>query len=161
MSDSQATGVVSRVIAALSGDTALAEAGGFLERDVVIHVDDGETHRGIALWKRWVHLMRERGRMSDLRFEPMTTAVDGDVVTVKFHWSGRPRHGRNGQRPPTTNLVRYRVAGDRIAEIWTRKANYVDVFGPWIARTACYRLFLCWGWLYFLTRRDPAFRLSP
>jgi SnoaL-like domain len=159
--ESPATAVVSRVIAALSGDTALAEAGGFLERDVLIHVDDGESHRGLGLWKRWVHLMRERGRLGDLRFEPVTTVVDGDLVTVTFHWSGRSRRGRSGRRPPTTNLVRYRVAGDRVAEIWTRKANYVDVFGRWIAVRACYRLFLCWGWLYFVMRRDPAFRLGP
>jgi hypothetical protein len=33
------------------------------------------------------------------------------------------------------------------------------VFGPWIRVTALYRLFLVYGLLYFLVRRDPAFRL--
>jgi hypothetical protein len=153
------TTVVARVIAVLSGDRALGEVAGCLDRDVLIHVDEGETHRGIGLWKRWVHLMRERGRLAGLRFEPLATEVAGDVVSVTFRWSGRAR--RAGRRPPSTNRVRYRVAGDRVVEIWTGKANYVDVFGPWIARTAWYRLYLAWGWLYFLVRRDPELRLAP
>ena len=152
--------VVTRLIAVLSGDRPLGEVGACLDRDVVIHVDDGDTHRGIGLWKRWVHLMRERGRLRDLRFVPVAMDVAGDVVDVTFHWSGESRRGRPSGRVPTVNRVRYRVTGERISEIWTRKANYVDIFGRWIASTAFYRLFLLWGLLYFLVRRDPQFRLD-
>ncbi len=49
----------------------------------------------------------------------------------------------------------------RITEIWTRKANYSDVFGRWIRVTALYRLFLLWALVYFLVRRDPELRLNP
>jgi ketosteroid isomerase-like protein len=153
--------VVARVIALLSGEGTLARADQCLDREVVIHVDDAETHRGIGLWKRWVHLMRERGRLRDLRFEPATVEVSGDLVRVTFRWSGERRRGRETGRPRTTNTVQYRVKDGRVVEIWTRKANYVDVFGPWIRVTPCYRLFLLWGVLYFLVRRDPAFRLTP
>lgn len=161
MSEGDGRPVVSRLIAVLSGDQPLAAAGACLDRHVVIHVDDSETHQGLALWKRWVHLMRERGRLRGLRFEPATMAVTGDLVRVTFHWSGQPRRGRGSGRPRTINTVQYRVSDGRIAEIWTRKANYVDVFGSWIRVTAFYRLFLLWGLVYFLVRRDPEFRLDP
>jgi hypothetical protein len=153
--------VVEGVIRLLSGDRALAGAGECLARDVVIHVDDAEVHRGIGLWKRWVHLMRERGRLRDLRFDPATADVTGDRVRVTFRWSGSARRGRETGRPRTVNTVQYRVQSGRVAEIWTRKANYVDVFGGWIRVTALYRLFLLWGLVYFLVRRDPEFRLDP
>ncbi|MGH6689247.1 MAG: nuclear transport factor 2 family protein [Gammaproteobacteria bacterium] len=160
-SELEARTAVTRVIAVLSGDTPLAGVEACLDRDVIIHVDGSETHRGIALWKRWVHLMRERGRLHDLRFEPEMTEVTDGVVDVTFQWSGGVRRGRDTGRPRTLNHVRYRVEDDRIVEIWTRKANYVDVFGPWIRLTPLYRLFLLWGLVYFLARRDPAFRLDP
>jgi hypothetical protein len=153
--------LVAGVIAVLSGDRPLAAVAGCLTPDVVIHVDEAETHRGIGLWKRWVHLMRERGRLADLRFVPIATRMDGDVTSVTFRWAGQARRGRRRRHEPTVNHVRYRVAGERISEIWTRKANYVDVFGGWIAWTACYRLYLAWGLLYFFVRRDPEFRLDP
>jgi SnoaL-like protein len=156
-----AEAVVARLIAVLSGDRPIGEVGACLDPHVVIHVDDAETHRGIGLWKRWVHLMRERGRLEDLRFVPVAVDVAGDVVDVTFRWSGELRRGRPSGREPTVNRVRYRVKGACIGEIWTHKANYVDIFGRWIAVTACYRLFLLWGLLYFLVRRDPAFRLDP
>jgi hypothetical protein len=153
--------VVGRLIEILSGDRALGEADGCLDRGVVIHVDDAETHRGIALWKRWVHLMRERGRLRGLRFDPAAVDVTGDVVRVTFRWSGEIGRGRDSGRPATVNTVRYRVRDGSITEIWTRKANYVDVFGRWIRVTALYRLFLLWGLVYFRLRRDPEFRLEP
>ena len=161
MSDDDPRAVVARVIELLSGDRPLSAAGTCLDRDVVIHVDDGETHRGLGLWKRWVHLMRERGRLHDLRFVPLTTDVAGDLVQVTFRWAGAPRRGGSAVRTPTVNTVRYRVGNGSVGEIWTRKANYVDVFGPWIRVTALYRLFLLRGLLYFLARRDPEFRLEP
>jgi hypothetical protein len=161
VSHDTADAVVARVIALLSGDRALALADEWLDREVIIHVDDAETHRGLGLWKRWVHLMRERGRLRNLRFEPASTDVRDDLVRVTFRWSGTPRRGRDSGRPRTLNTVQYRVRDGSVVEIWTRKANYVDVFGPWIRVTACYRLFLFWGVLYFLVRRDPAFRLTP
>jgi hypothetical protein len=153
--------VVARLIAVLSGDVPLAGVDACLDRDVVIHVDGAETRRGIGLWKRWVHLMRERGRLRDFRFEPDTMDVTNGVVAVTFRWSGGLRRGRDAGRGRTLNHVRYRVEDDRIVEIWTRKANYVDVFGPWIRFTPLYRLFLLRGLVYFLARRDPDFRLDP
>ena len=148
---------VEGVIELLSGDRPLRDADECLDRAVVIHVDDAETHRGLSLWKRWVHLMRERGRLRDLRFEPEAVEVRGDRTRVTFRWSGEMRRGRDRGR--TLNRVQYRVADGRVVEIWTHKANYVDVFGPWIRRTAGYRLFLLWGLVYFLLRRDPEFSL--
>jgi hypothetical protein len=152
---------VLQVIEILSGDRPLPEADACLDRAVVIHVDGSETHRGIALWKRWVHLMRERGRLRDLRFEPASVDVAGDLVHVTFRWAGAMRRGRDRGRPSTSNRVRYRVTDGSISEIWTRKANYVDIFGPWIRVTAFYHLFLLWGVVYFFVRRDPEFRLTP
>jgi len=53
------------------------------------------------------------------------------------------------------------VRDEIITEIWTRKANYVDVFGPWIRVRALYRLFLLWSLAYFGLSRDPQLRLRP
>jgi hypothetical protein len=152
---------VRQVIQTLSGDRPLAAAGECLDAGVVIHVDGGEVHRGLGLWKRWVHLMRERGRLRGLRFEPASVEAVGDRVRVVFRWSGERRRGGDPRRPVAVNVVEYRVEGSRVAEIWTRKANYVDVFGAWIRVTPLYRLFLLWGVGYFLIRRDPEFRLAP
>jgi ketosteroid isomerase-like protein len=153
--------VVLRLLEILSGDRPLAEAGQCLDPAVVIHVDDGETWRGIPVWKRWVHLMRERGRLADLRFEPLAVDVTVDVVWVTFRWAGRLRRGREAGRPRTTNTVGYRLRDGIITEIWTRKANYVDVFGPWVRATALYRLYLAWALVYFGVHRDPELRLRP
>ncbi len=161
VSPHEAPEVVGRLIQILSGDETLAAAGECLDHGVVIHVDDSEIHHGVALWKRWVHLMRERGRLRDLRFDPAAMGVTGDLVRVTFRWSGEIRRGRDTGRPRTVNTVQYRVQDGSITEIWTRKANYVDIFGRWIRVTAFYRLFLLWGLVYFLVRRDPEFRLAP
>ena len=85
---------VARIIELLSGDRPLDAAEACLDPAVIIHVDGVETHRGLPLWKRWVHLMRERGRLRDLRFERQAVDVDGDLVRVTFRWSGRERRGR-------------------------------------------------------------------
>jgi hypothetical protein len=150
---------VARLIDVLSGDRPLGDADACLDRDVIIHVDDAETWRGIAIWRRWIHLMRARGRLDSLRFEPLTVDAAAGVTWVTFQWSGRPRGGRAASGPPTVNRVGYRMRDGIIVEIWTRKANYVDVFGPWIRVTAWYRAFLAWAFVYFLLRRDPTFRL--
>src|SRR5262249_30492025 len=117
--------VVARLIEILSGDRPLAAADDVLDRGVVIHVDGADTHRGRGRWKRWVHLMRERGGLSGLRFEPAAMEVTADLVRVTFRWSGELRRGGERRRSPTINTVQYRVTDGRIVEIWTHTANYV------------------------------------
>lgn len=153
--------VVWRLIEILSGDRPLAEAPACLDPGVLIHVDDGQAWRGIPIWKRWVHLMRVRGRLDGLRFEPVAVDVTVDVTWVTFRWSGRLRRGRETGRPRTINTVGYRVRDGVIAEIWTRKANYVDVFGPWIRVGVLYRLYLAWALVYFCAHRDRELRIRP
>ena len=76
---------------------------------------------------------------------------DPCIVNLAIRWSGIRGSDRLPSTTPETYPLRFRVKGNRIVEIWSRKANYVFIFGRWIRFAVLYRLFLGWAILYFAT----------
>jgi flavin-dependent dehydrogenase len=116
--------LIARLLAVISGDASVADAEDLLAPDVVCHMDRYDV-RGTRVWKDWLEFLcrKARGQVKvDLdRFE---TNPDGTITA--FGWlrvEGSP------ERTPQQNWARYRVDGNRIAEVWTTRANYERIFG--------------------------------
>ncbi len=82
------------------------------------------------------------------RYQILAAQEDSDRVRVRIAGQGR-RDGQAVEAEPV--WVTYRFAGDRVAEIWTRRENYVFFFGERI-RKPVYLVWLMlrivvWCWL--------------
>jgi hypothetical protein len=154
------TDVVLALVRVINAELPRTTASALLDPDVEIHMDT-TIHRGIETWYKWVHLIRNCGRISDLRmteYSARTDPQEPQLVHLSARWTGILR----GQNPPRTSehsiQLRYLVRQGCIRTIWTRKSNYEFIFGSWIKYVVCYRLFLAWAILYFaamsLRRKD-------
>jgi hypothetical protein len=157
--------VVLSLVRVISGDDPLRAATVLLDPDVVIHMD-AIDYRGWDIWFKWIYLIRNCGRIANLRMTPMDIRDDGgnpELVRLAVRWSGVDR--RRGQtvqaRADDVGLLQYRVKGGRIVEIWTRRTNYRLIFGPWIQNIACYRAFIAWAFLHFATMRLRGVSFGP
>jgi hypothetical protein len=158
------TKLVLRIVDMASGNAPRDRASEVLDPAVTIHVDSA-VHRGIENWYKWMHLIRNCGRIRGLRMVPCVLAPDAQdpcSVNLILRWTGI----RKGERLPRTTsetyYLRFRVEGNRIVEIWSRKANYVFIFGRWFRSAIVYRLYLGWAVLYFaaLSLRGIDYRLD-
>ncbi len=143
--------VVFALVRVISGELPRLAAEAFLDPHVKIHVDIA-NHRGITLWYKWIHLIRNCGRIRDLRMTPCEVRCDPrdpGLVHLSMRWSGIDRTRRTPVTAPDLYHLRYLVRDGRIVDIWTTKINYVFVFGEWIRYSVCFRLFLGWAILYF------------
>jgi hypothetical protein len=78
-------------------------------------------------------------------------AQDPCTVHLVLRWTGIRKSDRLPRTTSDTYYLRFRVEGTRIVEIWSRKLNYVFIFGGWIRFAVMYRLVLGWAVLYFAT----------
>jgi hypothetical protein len=144
-------GVVVALVRVINGELPIMAAEEHLDPQVKMHMDSAQ-HRGITLWYKWIHLIRNCGRVSDLRMVPVKIWADPQepgMVHLWMCWSGTDRGKHTAETALDMYHVRYLIQGGRIVEIWTHKANYVFIFGEWIRYSACYRLFLGWAMLHF------------
>jgi hypothetical protein len=144
---------VLRLVDMISGNTPRERASDLLDPAVTMHVDFA-VHQGIETWVKWIHLIRNCGLVRELRMVPCVVVPDDQdpySVNLIVRWTGI----RKGERLPRTTsetyYLRYRVEGNRIVELWTRKANYTFIFGRWFRSAIVYRLYLGWAFLYFAT----------
>lgn len=151
------TDLVFALVRVINGDAPRLAAREILDPMVKIHMDSTE-YCGIDVWFKWIHLIRNYGRVSNLRITECQARCDASepsLVHLSARWTGiiRSRHApgiseRRGEG-------RYLIRDGRIKEIWTHKSNYEFIFGPWIRYSICYSLFLGWAVLYlsFQSRR--------
>jgi hypothetical protein len=145
--------IVLRLVDMINGKTPRARASDLLDPAVTIHVDSA-VHGGIETWVKWIHLIRNCGRVRELRMVPCLVepdAQDPSMVNLVMRWTGIRKFDRLPSTTSEAYHLRYRVEGDRITEIWTKKANYVFIFGGWFRFSLVYRLVLGWAILYFAT----------
>ena len=144
--------VVLALVRVINGDLPRHAASDYLDPNVRIHMD-GADHRGITTWYKWIHLIRHRGRLGNLRMCP--TAISSDplipgMVLLSIRWAGTDRSSAQSIVTPNTYNLQYLVRKSHIIEIWTHKINYVAIFGSWFRRSIYYRFFLGWSILYFV-----------
>ncbi len=143
--------VVGDLVRVVGGALPRRQADRIIDRDVRIHMDAAE-HLALAIWYKWIHLLRVCGRLSDLQMTDIQISMEAEnpcIVVLSMRWTGLDRSSglrRTSDRAPG---VRYRLHQGRIVEIWTSKANYPFVFGNWITYRLGYRAFLGWAILYF------------
>ena len=147
--------LVLTLIEIINGTRSVESASDCLESNVLIHMDTA-VHRGIIIWRKWIHMIRHCGKVRNLRLDPSAIAIDPaetDILNLAFTWSGE-RLSQQERMRTFSNLhhLRYRVKNSQITEIWTQKQNYVFIFGPWIRYSFCYRILLLWGIFYFRLR---------
>ena len=113
---------------------------------------DSVRHRGIKTWYMWIHLIRNCGRISELCLTNCRVWCDGhnpSVVYLSGRWSGIVRVRGKPEMSAEDVELRYLVQDGHIVFIWTRKSNYVFIFGSWIRYFFWYWLFLASAYLYF------------
>jgi len=164
MSVGSAGDIILGVARVVSGEVPRETARDYLDPNVRLHMDSAEYH-GIKTWFRWIHLIRNCGRIRGLRMTPCEVQCDPSdpmFVNLRMRWSGVDRERNASVAEERTCHVRYRIAGGRVIEIWTRRINYAFIFGPWICSPVRYRLFQTWAILHFayLRLRGKSFMAS-
>jgi hypothetical protein len=121
--------------------------------DSKVHIEmDAVRHSGIKTWYMWIHLIRNCGRISELRLTNCRVWCDAhnpNVVCLSGRWTGIARFRGKPEMSAADVELHYLVRDDRIVFIRTRKSNYVFIFGSWIKYAPGYWLFLAWAYLYF------------
>ena len=118
-----------------AGELTLDEGAGLLAGDVVMHLD-GFTMRGMARWRDFVGYLSERRAARGLALRCETIDLEDDVATWRGAWV------LDSRTWPV--VARFRVRGDRVVELWSRRANYTAPFGE--------RFTTWWGFAGFLVR---------
>lgn len=144
--------VVLKLVEMINGNVPREQACGYLDPLVTIHMDS-TIHRGIEIWQKWIYLIRNCGQVRELKMVPCGISCDVHdpcIVNLDIRWSGVRPFGNSLSETSEICHLRYRVERNRIVEIWTRKTNYVFIFGSWVRFTVLLRLFLGWAVLYFI-----------
>jgi hypothetical protein len=143
--------VVRALVRVISGEVPRSAAEAYLHPQVKIHVDSS-NYRGITIWYKWIHFIRNCGRVRELRMTPCELWCDPQnpaLVHLSMRWSGIDRTRRVPVTSPDVYHLRYLVQNGRIEEIWTKKVNYVFIFGQCIRSPVCFQLLLGAASLYF------------
>jgi hypothetical protein len=146
------TDLVFALVNVINGEAPRLTARDILDPMVEIRMDAAH-YRGIEVWYKWIHLIRNCGRVSDLRMTRCRVrcdAHDPSLVHLSARWTGTMRSGRGTYAIAAADgEVSYLVGDGRIKQIRTHKTNYEFIFGRWIRYSICYRLLLAWSVLYF------------
>jgi hypothetical protein len=145
------TDLVFALVRVVNGEAPRLSARDILDPMVEIRMD-AMPYRGIDVWYKWIHLIRNCGRVSDLRMTQCRARCDADdpsLVHLSARWTGTIRSRRMPATAAHDGEVRYLIRDGRIKEIWTHKSNYEFIFGRWIRYSICYWLFSAWIFLYF------------
>jgi hypothetical protein len=152
--------LVVALIRIINGEAPRLAAGQILDPEVELCVDS-QTYCGIDVWYKWIYLIRNCGRVGDLRMSECRVycdARDPSLVHLSARWTGMVRSRRTVDERDGEG--RYLIRDGRIRKIWTHKSNYGFIFGRWICNPIGYRLFLACTVVYFslLSLRNVNFR---
>jgi hypothetical protein len=152
--------VVRVLVGVINGDLPRVAAAEILDPRVQIWMDSA-NHCGINNWYKWVYLIRNCGRISELRMTHCEMRPDSQqphLIHLSTRWAGTERSQGVPRTAQRDAQLRYLVQDGVIRKIWTRKSNYDFIFGPWVRYSAGYRLLLAWAVVYFsvlsLRRKD-------
>jgi hypothetical protein len=143
--------LVFALIRVVNGEAPRLAAREILDPMVEIHMDLLE-YRGIDLWYKWIHLIRNCGRLKGLRMTQCRArcdARDPSLVHLSARWTGKIRSRQTIGTAPADGEARYLIRDGRIKKIWTHKTNYEFIFGRSIRYSICFWFFLAWTVFYF------------
>ena len=145
------TDLVFALVQVVNGEAPRLAAQEILDPMVEIRMDS-TNYRGIDFWYKWIHLIRNCGRVADLRMTECRARCDDrdpSLVHLTARWAGTIRSRRMPGTAAADGEVRYLIRDGRIQKIWTHRSNYEFIFGRWIRYSICFWLFLAWSVLYF------------
>ncbi len=151
--DAASISVIANIVEMLSGRLSREQAANYIDPQITIHMDSA-THRGIELWQKWLYLIRNCGRLRQLRLVPSELSADPQdpaIVNLVGRWVGVGRYDGVPHEASHTSHFRYRLANDRVVELWTHKTNYDVILGRWIRFSVLYRSYLGWAIFLFLS----------
>jgi len=143
--------LVLALVRVVNGEAPRLAASEILDPMVEIRMDS-TGYCGIDAWYKWVHLIRNCGRVADLRMTQCRArcdARDPSLVYLSARWTGTIRARRTPESATSDGEACYLIRDGRIKKIWTHKSNYEFIFGRWIRYSICYWLFLAWAVLHF------------
>ncbi|HEX2364932.1 MAG TPA: hypothetical protein VHJ00_07870 [Bradyrhizobium sp.] len=152
--------LVLALVRVVNGEAPRLAAREILDPMVEIRMDSTD-YCGIDVWYKWIHLIRNCGRVADLRMTECQTrcdARDPSLVYLSARWTGTIRARRIPGIATADGEACYLIRDGRIKKIWTHRSNYEFIFGRWIRYSICYWVFLAWTVLHFavlsLRRKD-------
>ncbi len=156
--------VVARIVEMLSGERSRIEADRYIDPQITIHMD-ATIHRGLILWQKWLYLIRNCGRVHDLRLvvqELTAERQDPAIVHLVGRWTGVGKYDGLPRQASHFAHFRYRLSQGRVAELWTQRTNYDFIVGDWLRFRLFYRLYLGWAiWVFWrLNREEVDYRLD-
>jgi dimethylaniline monooxygenase (N-oxide forming) len=158
------TAAIASIVEMLSGRVSREQAAKYIDPQITIHMDSA-THRGIELWQKWLYLIRNCGRLRQLRLVPSELSADPqdpEIVNLVGRWVGIGRHDGVAYEASHPSHFRYRFVNNRVVELWTHKTNYDAILGRWIGSSLVYRLYLGWAIFLFLSlsRRGLSYHID-
>ena len=143
--------LVLALVRVINGEAPRLAASEILDPMVEIRMDS-TGYRGIDVWYKWIHLIRNCGRVADLRMtrcQARCDSRDPSLVYLSARWTGTIRTRRISEIATSDGEACYLIRDGRIKKIWTHKSNYEFIFGRWISYSIFYWLFLAWAFLHF------------
>lgn len=118
------------------GDNNIAAGLQILADDILMHMDGRWTLQGHARWRDFIRYLRRRRTLLGLRLACDKVEIEDDRATFFGHWYHAERDVPDGQVVAT-----FRFNDDRIVELWSRRTNYVSLFGKGILTTPGFYVF--------------------
>lgn len=143
--------LVLALVRVINGEAPRLAASEILDPMVEIRMDS-TGYCGIDVWYKWIHLIRNCGRVADLRMtrcQARCDSRDPSLVYLSARWTGTIRTRRISEIAASDGEACYLIRDGRIKKIWTHKSNYEFIFGRWISYSIFYWLFLAWAFLHF------------
>lgn len=125
------------------GENDIATGQRILADNILMHMDDRYTLRGTARWRYFIRYLRRRRSTLGLQLACDKIETEEDRATFYGHWYDSEG---NFLDPPV--IATFRFEGDRIVELWSRRLNYINLFGEKILTTAGFYRFALRAYLW-------------
>lgn len=128
--------IVRRLLKVVGRELPVSAAKDLLAPDLHSHMDGKLTARGSGAWFRWVRFLHRNAEKQFSGFGAVVENVseNGGVVLARAKWRGVRKGGGGQTEFSPVCEASYEVRGGRISKIWTKRKNYVFIYGRNIAR---------------------------
>lgn len=106
------------------GESDIATGLRLLADDILMHMDNRYTLQGTDRWRDFIRYLRHRRSSLGLQLACDKIETQDDRATFYGHWFDSEGIVLD---PPV--IATFRFEGDRIVELWSRRKNYVHLFG--------------------------------
>ena len=135
--------IVREFLKVAGGENDIATGQRLLADDILMHMDNRYTLRGTARWRDFIRYLRLRRASLGLRLACDKVETEEDRATFYGHW-----YVPDGDVLDPPVIATFRFEDDRIVELWSRRQNYVHLFGQRILTTAGFWIFALRAFLW-------------